>query len=103
MYGNKRAEMWGSMKEWLKTGKIPDDRGLKDDLVGPKKEPNSNGTIFLESKKKMKARGLASPDSGDALAVTFAYKVANKELAQSKRKSVLSRTKVSAHSQSWMG
>ena len=30
---------------------------------------------LLESKKKMKGRGLASPDTGDALALTFAGKL----------------------------
>jgi hypothetical protein len=80
MYGNMRAFIWGEMKDWLKTGHIPDDKDLKQDLVGPRKEPDSSGRIFLETKKKMKSRGLASPDAADALAVTFAYKVANKEL-----------------------
>lgn len=105
MYGNKRAEMWGKMKEWLKTAHLPNDRGLKDDLTGPLREPDSNGTIFLESKKKMRARGLASPDAADALAVTFAYPVANKELAKSKRDRVVSRRNggASAHSEAWMG
>lgn len=32
--------------------------------------------IQLERKEDMKARGLASPDSGDVLAMTFAVKVA---------------------------
>jgi len=42
-------------------------------------KPDSRGTIFLESKKDMKARGLASPDAADALAVTFAFPVAHRE------------------------
>jgi phage terminase large subunit len=79
MWGNKRAEMWGTMKEWLKTASIPQDRALKSDLLGPMKKPDSSGTIFLEGKKEMKARGLASPDAADALAVTFAYPVASRE------------------------
>jgi hypothetical protein len=79
MWGNKRAELWGAMREWLKIGSIPKDRLLKTDLVGPMKKPNSAGTIFLEGKKEMKARGLASPDAADALAVTFAYPVAHRE------------------------
>jgi hypothetical protein len=33
----------------------------------------------LEGKKEMKARGLASPDAADALAVTFAFPVAHRE------------------------
>jgi hypothetical protein len=78
MWGNKRAEMWGAMRDWLRTASIPVDRSLKNDLVGPMKKPNSAGTIFLEGKKEMKSRGLASPDAADALAVTFAFPVANR-------------------------
>jgi hypothetical protein len=79
MWGNKRAEMWGLMREWLKSASIPRDRALRADLIGPMKKPDSSGTIFLEGKKEMRARGLASPDAADALAVTFAYPVASRE------------------------
>ena len=79
MYGNKRAEMWGAMRDWLKTAHIPNDRFLKTDLIGPRVKPDSKGTIFLESKKDMKARGLASPDAADAIAVTFAYPLGQRE------------------------
>jgi hypothetical protein len=79
MWGNKRAEMWGEMREWLKTASIPHDRYLKTDLISPMMKPDSKGTIFLESKKDMKSRGLASPDSADAIAVTFAFPVAHRE------------------------
>ena len=78
MYGNKRAEMWGSMREWLKEASIPNDRFLKTDLISPLVKPDSKGTIFLESKKDMKARGLASPDAADAIAVTFAFPVGSR-------------------------
>ena len=77
-WGNKRAEMWGDMKKWLETAAIPDDKRLVVDLVGPRKKPDGKGVMFLESKKDMKGRGLASPDSADALAVTFAYSVASR-------------------------
>jgi hypothetical protein len=79
MYGNKRAEIWGAMREWLKSASIPTDRFLKSDLISPMMKPDSKGTIFLESKKDMKARGLASPDAADAIAVTFAFPVAHRE------------------------
>lgn len=78
-WGNKRAEMWGAMRDWLKSASIGNDRQLKADLVGPHKKPDSSGTIYLEGKKEMKSRGLASPDAADALAVTFAFPVANRE------------------------
>jgi hypothetical protein len=79
MWGNKRAEMWGEMREWLKSASLPKDRYLKSDLVGPMMKPDSKGTIFLESKKDMRARGLASPDAADAIAITFAFPVAHRE------------------------
>jgi hypothetical protein len=79
MYGNKRAEMWGDMREWLKSAAIPSDRYLKSDLISPMMKPDSKGSIFLESKKDMRARGLASPDAADAIALTFAFPVAHRE------------------------
>ena len=85
MWGNKRAEMWGAMRDWLKTAAIPSDRQIKSDLTGPMKKPNSAGTLFLEGKKEMKARGLASPDAADALAVTFAFPVAHRDYNAEKR------------------
>jgi hypothetical protein len=101
MWGNKRAELWGAMREWLKTGSIPDDRQLKADLTGPKTKPDSSGKMFLESKKDMKSRGLASPDAADALAVTFAFPVAHREHVERPRTLVAqSNRMVSA---GWMG
>lgn len=83
-YLNKRAEMWGVMRDWLK------DRGslamtehaneLADDLVSPQYSYDNAGRIVLEKKEDMKKRGLPSPDLGDALALTFAEPVASPEL-----------------------
>jgi hypothetical protein len=102
MWGNKRAEMWGAMRDWLKTASIPVDRSLKNDLVGPMKKPNSAGTIFLEGKKEMKSRGLASPDAADALAVTFAYPVASREYNSRNVTRTINADR-SAVSTGWMG
>lgn len=99
MWGNKRAEIWGAMRDWLRTASIPEDRQLKADLVGPMKKPNSAGTIFLEGKKEMRARGLASPDAADALAVTFAYPVAHREERIAQRRFNTAGTSTG----SWMG
>jgi hypothetical protein len=101
MYGNKRAEMWGKMKDWLKTASIPLDRFLKTDLISPMMKPDSKGTIFLESKKDMKARGLASPDAADAICVTFAFPVAHREARESTQRRTYSARGVVATS--WMG
>jgi hypothetical protein len=75
MWGNKRAEIWGAMRDWLKTAAIVPDKLLKSDLTSPRVKPDSAGKIYLESKKEMKARGLASPDAADAIAVTFAFPI----------------------------
>jgi hypothetical protein len=77
MWGNRRAELWGALKDWLKTASLPQDKQLRDDLTAPRTKPDSSGKIFLESKKDMKARGLASPDAADAIAVTFAFPVSS--------------------------
>lgn len=100
-FGNKRAEMWNDMRNWLKSASIPQDRQLKSDLTGPTKKPNSSGTIFLEGKKEMKARGLASPDAADAICVTFAFPVAHREYKENTR--TLRSQDRSAVSTGWMG
>ena len=93
--------MWGDMREWLKTASIPNDRFLKTDLISPMMKPDSRGTIFLESKKDMKSRGLASPDAADAIAVTFAFPVAHREYnARTTTRRVYSDTSANT---SWMG
>lgn len=77
-YANKRAEMWGNMREWLKGGAIPNDRELLADLTGVRYGytiKQGRDAIILEKKEDMKKRGLASPDSGDALCLSFAYPV----------------------------
>ena len=101
MYGNKRAEMWGDMREWLKSAAIPSDRYLKSDLISPMMKPDSKGSIFLESKKDMRARGLASPDAADAIALTFAFPVAHREYTGIVQKRGYQSQ--SAMSSSWMG
>jgi len=101
MYGNKRAEMWGDMREWLKSAAIPSDRYLKSDLISPMMKPDSKGSIFLESKKDMRARGLSSPDAADAIALTFAFPVAHRENRDIIQKR--SYQNQGAVSNSWMG
>jgi len=48
------------------------------DLIGPMYGytiKDGRDAIILEKKEDMKKRGLASPDHGDALALTFSYPV----------------------------
>ncbi len=73
VYFNKRAECWGLMRDALHVGmEIPDDRDLRDDLIGPEYGFTASNQIQLEKKEDMKKRGLQSPDCGDALAMSFA-------------------------------
>jgi hypothetical protein len=75
-YANKRAEIWGAMREWLLAGgAIPDEADLKEQLCGPQYGFNVRNEIQLEAKDDMKKRGLQSPDIADGLALTFAYPV----------------------------
>lgn len=83
-WANKRTQLWGRMQEWLKGGCIDSDEHLKDDLVGPEYRFNSKEQKILEPKEEMKSRGLASPDNADALACTFAVKVARKDTKASR-------------------
>lgn len=90
IYANKRAEMWGQMREWLEGGAIPNDQELIADLIGVEygyKLVEGRDAIILESKDDMRRRGQASPDIADALALTFAYPV-----GQSKHTLTLRRT-----------
>ena len=71
-YFDHRTEIWARMAEWLGGGMLDPGRELEDDLCNPEKEfIEGKDQIKLESKTKMKRRGLKSPNHGDALALTF--------------------------------
>lgn len=81
-YVNRRAEMWHNMKVWLKErGSIPNEPELVDDLLAPLYKYDAASRIQLEKKEDMKARGMPSPDVGDALALTFAAPVPHPGMA----------------------
>ena len=71
-----RAYMWNAMKEWLLTGAIPQDETLGYQLALPGYHLNRSNKLVLESKQDLTKRGERSPDDADALALTFARKVA---------------------------
>jgi hypothetical protein len=77
MWGNKRAEMWGGVRQWLKEGgAFPKDQVLYNDLISVETKPRMDGIIQLMSKVDMKrVLSLPSPNRGDALALTFAHPV----------------------------
>ncbi len=84
-YIDHRTEMWAKMREWLRGGMIDNHKQLKSDLANPEKEiVGRESREKLESKERMKKRGLKSPNHGDALALTFHAKIAKKDLHSSR-------------------
>lgn len=75
---NRRAEMYGRLKEWLEDpegyASIPNSDDLGSDLAAIRQIFRTNLDWLLMSKADMKAKGLRSPDLADALALTFASK-----------------------------
>ena len=76
---NLRARMWRDMREWLKAGaSIPNDSELVTDLTALQ-YGYRGGELLLESKDDARKRGIKSPDRADALALTFAFPVAQRD------------------------
>ena len=67
------------MKDWLLTGTIETDEEMAIDPADPGYHINRSNLLVLESKADRQKRGHASPDDGDALALTFAQAVAPAE------------------------
>ena len=70
---NQRAEMYWKVREVLKREalELPDDDLLAADLIAPKYTWDYLGRIQIESKDEIRSRLGRSPDSGDALALTY--------------------------------
>lgn len=83
VYGNLRAELWWRAKEWLQDRDCyipPIPNRMTDpfveELTCVKIDHDGKNKLLAESKKKLKARGVASPDGADAFIMTFAYAAA---------------------------
>lgn len=71
-YMNRRAELWGVMRDWLGGEvEIPDNDRLHADMTTVRQVGRSDGKMQLESKKDLAARNVRSPDYADAVALTF--------------------------------
>jgi hypothetical protein len=84
-YANKRAGIWGLLKEWCKAGCLPDDPEFVAELGAVEYGYDAADAIILERKDDMRRRGLASPDDADALALTFAHPVFMPDPAEERR------------------
>jgi len=69
-YLNIRAESWGNVRDWLRDAILDKHEGFYE-LAQPKYKITSSGKLQLEGKEDMKKRGVASPNVGDALALTL--------------------------------
>jgi len=88
-YLNKRAEMWDGCREWLQNGgSLPYMPELRQELCTPTYTFDGLNRIKLESKESIKELMGRSPDTADALCLTFAYPVylSRKMLYSRKRK-----------------
>lgn len=72
-YINKRTEMYARLKAALPSIYLDRDEELATDLTGAEYMLNDKDQVVLERKRDMKKRGMASPDNGDALALTYAF------------------------------
>jgi hypothetical protein len=66
----------------LIAGAAETDEKMAMDLAGPGYHINRSNLLVIESKADMQKRGQASPDDGDALALTFAQEVAPAEVEE---------------------
>lgn len=85
-----RDELWHRMREAIQDGtSLPVDPELEAELTTPEYGFDDRQRYVLESKDDMKARGMASPDGADALAVTYFTPVAPSAPQEPKWKSRL--------------
>ena len=80
LYRNKRAQMYGFMKDWFEDGgvNIPDDEIFVRDLlmIPGFKISGSRGLLILPPKEEIRANNEGrSPNCADALALTFAFPI----------------------------
>ncbi|MDJ0894812.1 MAG: hypothetical protein QNJ92_06690 [Alphaproteobacteria bacterium] len=74
-YANKRAEIYGGMREWMDDeggASIPDDERWQVEICAATARRNSNEQTILEPKDDIKKRLGFSPNRADAAANTFA-------------------------------
>lgn len=75
---NKRAEMWWEMKEAVEgLIELPKDQRLKEELTCVEYDYTDKGRIRLDRKSDIQEEYGFSPDRADALAMTYAYPVAD--------------------------
>jgi hypothetical protein len=75
---NRRAEMYQALKDWLEEPagvSIPDQDDIQADMTVAGYSYDSQSRLLIESKDKIRSRNMPSPDTADAIALTFAEPV----------------------------
>jgi len=91
LYLNKSALIYTRTKKWLRSGgELVRDKVWQDELPTVRFRRNERSRIQIMSKRRMKQKGHKSPNSADALALTFTdddggERVAIKTLTKSQR------------------
>ena len=72
-FANRGTEMWTQYARLVETGKVivPNDEKLHQQLTTRNLGHNAKGKLMVESKDKMRERGLGSPDRADAVILAF--------------------------------
>jgi len=72
MYANAKAELFWRLRTWIRAenGKLVEDAGFLE-LKEINYKENTVSKVQMESKQELTKRGVASPDTPDALALTF--------------------------------
>lgn len=74
-YANKRAEMYGRARDWLKVGYLEEANNQLEEELCAVLYQFQRDAIQLERKEILKDREGVSPDEADAFVCTFAYPV----------------------------
>lgn len=90
-YFNQRSEAWGSMKDWLEHGWIPDDDDLAEQLASLLYGYDAKFRVQLEAKKDARKRGVKSPDKADSLALSFIPELIERRVVTAKVRPVRQR------------
>ena len=74
-YRNKRAEMHGEFREWLKRGAIPDDDVLESEITSVWAVRDDENGLLLAPKREVRQKLKTSPDGLDACVLCHAAPV----------------------------
>lgn len=74
LYLNKRALAYDRIKRWLRSGGELVNKDDFKELLGIKYKKTLQGKMQIMSKEEMRKLGIESPDTGDALSLTFIEK-----------------------------